>query len=275
MGSRSPLCHLSTDARISSRAGAPQWEREVLDLIDDGGAACVTQRRKVGPSGHEPRHALVIRDRNKQGPVGVAVADDGIDLERGPAGVRRVRAMAVVHDALEHRQRHDPHETILPVDEPELMERLRAAGDAILDGVGRELPGWIIRSVDRIIDAWGRLTPAEVDAARAGAQTIGPIVAERVDGELRALFRADPADQRSTPLNIVRTAYREPTDLLEHYGIPPVVRDSFDERHAPADRYDLSPRSMADLGDPDLGPVMLAWGMTKARVLRARVAPAE
>jgi hypothetical protein len=161
------------------------------------------------------------------------------------------------------------------VDDPELMERLRAAGDAILEGVGRELPGWIIRSVDRIIDAWGRLTPAEVDAARAGARSIGPIAAERVAGELRALFEADPADQWSTPLNIVRTAYLEPAEVLEHYGIPPVVRDSFDERHAPADRYDLSPRAMADLGDPDLGPVLLTWGMTKAKVLRARVAPVE
>lgn len=229
----------------------------------------------MGPSGDEAHHALVIGDRDEQWPVGVAVAQDGIDLEGGPAGIRRVHAMAVVHDALEHRQRNDPHETILPVDDPELMERLRATGDAILEGVVRELPGWIIRSVDRIIDAWGRLTPAEVDAARDGARAIGPIAAERVQGELRALLGADPADQWSTPLNIVRTAYREPTDLLEHYGIPPVVRDSFDERHAPADLYDLSPRAMADLGDPDLGPVLLAWGIAKAKVLRARVAPVE
>ena len=220
-------------------------------------------------------HAFVVRHRDQQWPVGVAVAEDGIDLEGGSAGIGRVGAVAVVHDALEHRQRHDPHETILAVDDPELMERLRVAGDAMLEGVKRELPGWVIRSVDRIIDAWGRLTPAEAENARAGAAGIGPLVAARVEGELRALFRADPADQWSTPLNIVRTAYREPTELLEQYGIPPVVRDSFDERHAPADRYDLSPRAMADLGDLDLGPVLLAWGMTKARVLRARVTQAE
>lgn len=156
------------------------------------------------------------------------------------------------------------------MDDPELLERLRVAGEAIIDGVIREVPGWVVRSVDRIIDAWGRLTEAEFETARTGAQHLGPAVAARIAGELGALFGTDPADQRSTPLNIVRSAYREPTGLLEQFGIPGVVRDAFDERNAPADEYDLSPRSLSDLGDPALGPVLLAWGMTKARILQAR-----
>jgi hypothetical protein len=71
-------------------------------------------------------------------------------------------------------------------------------------------------------------------------------------------------------LEVVRTAVREPTGVLERAGVPPVVRDTFDERSWPDDRYGLVPRTLGDLGDPDLGPLQLAWGLAKAKVLRAR-----
>ena len=58
--------------------------------------------------------------------------------------------------------------------------------------------------------------------------------------------------------------------MLEAAAIPPVERDEFDERAWPDDRYGLVPRTLGDLGDPDLAPLMLAWGMAKAAVLRAR-----
>jgi hypothetical protein len=51
--------------------------------------------------------------------------------------------------------------------------------------------------------------------------------------------------------------------------VPPVVRDEFDVRAWPDDRYSLVPRTLADLGDPDLGPLHLAWGLAKAAALRA------
>ena len=68
----------------------------------------------------------------------------------------------------------------------------------------------------------------------------------------------------------MRSAYREPTAVLAAAGIPPVERDGFDERAWPDDRYGLVPHTLGDLGDPDLAPLMLAWGMAKAAVLRAR-----
>jgi len=62
---------------------------------------------------------------------------------------------------------------------------------------------------------------------------------------------------------------REPTAVLTDLGVPPVARDEFEERSFPDDRYGLTPHTFADLGDPDLGPLHLTWGIAKARVLRA------
>ena len=84
------------------------------------------------------------------------------------------------------------------------------------------------------------------------------------------MFARDPAAQRATPLQIVRALVFAPTGVLRDAGVPGVVRDAFEERAFPDDEYDLSPRTLSDLGDPDLGPQLLAWGLAKAAVLRSR-----
>jgi hypothetical protein len=148
--------------------------------------------------------------------------------------------------------------------------RLAEASDAIVAGVARELPGWVRRSVTRIVDAWGRLDDDARATAERGASEAAARATERVTAELRALFDTDVAAQYATPMQIVRTAVREPTSVLVAAGIPPVERDEFDERAWPDDRYGLVPRTLGDLGDEALGPLVLAWGMAKAAVLRAR-----
>jgi hypothetical protein len=147
---------------------------------------------------------------------------------------------------------------------------LADASDAIVEGVGRTLPAWVEATVARILDAWGKADDATCTKATEEARAVGQVAATRVTGELRALFALDAAEQRLTPLEVVRTAVREPTGVLERAGVPPVVRDTFDERSWPDDRYGLVPRTLGDLGDPDLGPLQLAWGLAKAKVLRAR-----
>jgi hypothetical protein len=67
---------------------------------------------------------------------------------------------------------------------------------------------------------------------------------------------------------------REPTEVLRGAGVGAVTRDEFDERHQPDDVYDLTPHAVGDLGDPELGPLLLAWGLAKARALRSRAAGA-
>ena len=241
-------------------------------MVDDLGAARPAQCRQRGPGLIESDHALVLGHRDQERAVGIALAQDRVDLEHGSARVRVVEAVTVVHDSLEHRDRDDSHGTILSVDDPELLDRLRALGDEMVAGVALTLPGWVERGVEGIVSAWDRLDAAATTAACTKARAAGTTAANRVVAELRALFDTDVADQRSTPLNIVRSAYQEPTALLARLGIPGVVRDAFDERLHPDDDYGLAPRGLADLGDSDLGAVLVAWGITKAKVLRARAA---
>jgi hypothetical protein len=146
--------------------------------------------------------------------------------------------------------------------------------DEIVLGVERELPGWVRAQIERIADAWGRLGDAERARLTTGTDDVARVTTARVLGDLRELLAADAGAQRSTPLQVVRSAYREPTALLRSFGIPPVVRDEFDERAWPDDDYGLAPQGLGDLGDPDLGPLLLAWGMAKTAVLRGGRAPA-
>jgi hypothetical protein len=153
---------------------------------------------------------------------------------------------------------------------------MHASGDAIVAGVAAGLPDWVQDQVRRILDAWGR-ADADVRATALKAATMaGAETAERVTGDLSALFALDPAEQSATPLEIVRTAFAEPTAILETAGVPAIVRDAFDERAWPGDCYGLVPRTLAEVAlgpaADDLGGHLLAWGLAKAKVLRARAA---
>jgi hypothetical protein len=141
---------------------------------------------------------------------------------------------------------------------------------AILAGVEMRLAPYLATRAQRVLDAWDHLDGTS--RARVEDQLDGAVNAatQRVTDELRGLFASDPDTQSATPLQIVRGATREPTQLLVAIGVPPVARDEFDERTLPDDRYGLAPRSFAELGDADLGPQHLAWGLAKAATLRAR-----
>lgn len=154
--------------------------------------------------------------------------------------------------------------------EPTAEERLEEIGAAIVAGVDHAIPGWVVRQVDRLLTAWGGLDAPGALEARAAAVVAGTAASRRVTAELRALLEVDPELQVSTPLEIVRTVVREPTAVLEAAGVPPLVRDAFDVRVWPDDLYGLVPRTFGDLGDEELAPLHLAWGVAKAMVLRAR-----
>lgn len=160
--------------------------------------------------------------------------------------------------------------TQLPPDGPGGLPTVAEAGAAIVAGVERELPGWVERSVARILDAWGQVDADVRARAELASVDAGTAARARIVAELRALFAVDPAQQAATPLEVVRSAYREPTAVLVAAGVPAVARDGFDERAWPDDRYGLVIRTLGDLGDDDLAPLHFVWGMAKARVLRSR-----
>jgi hypothetical protein len=160
-----------------------------------------------------------------------------------------------------------------PEEEARALERLDETAAAIVAGVEAWVPRWVQAQVTRLLDAWGRVSPEARATAEARASDAGGAAARRVATSLRQLFATAPERQRATPLEIVRSVYREPTDVLAAAGVPPVARDEFDERSWPDDVYGLVPRTLGDLGDPDLGPLQLAWGLAKATVIRARGQP--
>jgi hypothetical protein len=149
------------------------------------------------------------------------------------------------------------------------LARLGEAATALLEGVARAVPDWAARGADNLLSAWGAVDADRQREIVAAAREAGERAARRVAAELAELFALDPGDQRATPLEIIRTAVVEPTEVLAEAGMPDVVRDPFEERAWPGDRFGLVPRTLRDL-DPDLAAVHFAWGVAKAAVLRAR-----
>ncbi|MGH8974858.1 MAG: hypothetical protein ACRD0C_16850 [Acidimicrobiia bacterium] len=154
---------------------------------------------------------------------------------------------------------------------PDAREYLGEASGALVAGVRSLAPAWATRQAARLTAAWGRLSPEEVAATLEAARKAGEAAGARVAGELERLFALDPAEQRATPLEIVRTVGRELTDVLGGAGLPEVVRDEFAASAWPDDPYDLVPRTFRDL-DADLAAVHFAWGLAKAQLVRARAA---
>ena len=149
-------------------------------------------------------------------------------------------------------------------DDPDAV--LAAAGAALAEAVVAVLPGWVERSVRDLLVAFAGAAEATVvdrarEAGRRAADEVGP--------ELRRLLAADVDRQWANPLALVRRAVRYPTAVLAGAGVPPVVRDEYDESHFPDDVYGLTPRTFADL-DPSLRDVALVWGAAKARASMVR-----
>jgi hypothetical protein len=147
---------------------------------------------------------------------------------------------------------------------------MATAAPAIIEGVEQHGEAYILRRATDLLEAWGRTPEPERQDAVAQLGVAAQRASARVLDELRALLAADAASQRRTPLEIVRTLGREPSAVLAAFGVPPIVRDAFEERALPDDVYGLAPRTFADIGDADLGAMLLAWGVGKATVARAR-----
>lgn len=142
---------------------------------------------------------------------------------------------------------------------------LRAHAMALADAIDDVLAGWVLGCVERVMGAWlgsRQGLPQEVRVASIEA-------AERARAEfgakVRELLALDIDEQSANPLALLRRAVSYPTEVLRAAGVPPVVRDAFDERAFPGDIYGLAPANFADI-DPSLAEPALAWGAAKAYV---------
>lgn len=127
--------------------------------------------------------------------------------------------------------------------------------------VERALPRWVEREVRRLMTAFrGGIDADTLAAARAA----GVQARDEVGARLRALLCTDIDEQRTNPLAVLRGAVRYPTEVLRAAGVPPVVRDEWDERAFPDDVYGLSPAGWKDV-DESLHEPGLVWGAWKAQ----------
>jgi hypothetical protein len=143
---------------------------------------------------------------------------------------------------------------------------LAAAGAALADAVVAAVPGWVERRVRDLLVAFHGSTAA---AALEQAREAGRRAVEEIEPELRRLLATDVDRQWANPLALVRQAVRFPAEVLAAAGVPPVVREQYDEAHFPDDVYGLTPRTFTDL-DPSLHDVALFWGAAKARASMVR-----
>jgi hypothetical protein len=138
--------------------------------------------------------------------------------------------------------------------------RLRRFADELAAGLVADLAGWSRRVlVERGADPDDPRTDRAVERFRRG-----------VVDEVRAVLVADVDAGRGSPLDVIRRGLGPLTELLAESGVPPAVRDEFEQRTFPDDLYGLAPASFADI-DPALHDPGIAWGAARAHVhLRRR-----
>jgi hypothetical protein len=153
-----------------------------------------------------------------------------------------------------------------PVDDPADAEALARYATVLADRIDEAIPGWIDRSVRRVLADQG-IAVDDVVAERI--RDAGRAARDRGGRRVRALLSTDVDAQAGNPLAVLRSLVPHATRVLASAGARPVVRDEFSVRHFPDDVYDLTPASFADV-DPALHEPGLVWGAAKAHVHLAR-----
>lgn len=147
-------------------------------------------------------------------------------------------------------------------------ERLVEISARLAEAINDCLPTWVHRCVAESAARSGQLSRqlemAAIAAGQAALDDVGPKVQE--------LLTTDIDAQTSTPLSLVRTAIRFPTQALREAGVTPPDRPEFDVEAFPDDIYGLTPANFGEV-HADLHQPGIEWGAAKAFVhLRRREA---
>lgn len=153
-----------------------------------------------------------------------------------------------------------------PPDDPDDAAALASHAAALADGIERAIPGWIDRSVRRVLADQGL---AVDDAIAARIADAGRAARDAGAPRVRTLLATDVDAQAGNPLAVLRSLVPHATGVLASAGARPVARDEFSVLNFPDDVYDLTPASFADV-DPALHEPGILWGAAKAHVHLAR-----
>lgn len=131
-------------------------------------------------------------------------------------------------------------------------------------------PQDLLRAVESAFGPWFRNRLREI-AGRDDARL--DEAAERAEAwvasELAALLAADPEEQRTNPLHLMRTASRFATPVLRELKVPLPGRDEFEARAMPEDEYGIGPLAWIDLGE-EVHDAGISWGAWKAATIISR-----
>lgn len=152
-------------------------------------------------------------------------------------------------------------------DDTDPGELLARCASRLVDGVDAVFVSWIERLVDERLKV--DLSADARSAALADAHEAAVAARDATMPTLRALLATDADRQSSSPLAILRKAVSYPTQVLIDAGTPPAIRDEFDQRMFPDDRFGLSPAGFGDI-DPSLVELGMVWGAAKAHVVLTR-----
>jgi hypothetical protein len=156
----------------------------------------------------------------------------------------------------------DRRPDVHPLDDPGDAAALAGHARALADAVDAAIPGWIDRSIRRVLADQGiavddtldqRIEQAASDAGAEGSRRVRELLATDIDA------------QAGNPLAVLRSVVRHATPVLRDAGARPAPRDEFSERAFPDDVYDLSPATFADV-DRALHEPGIVWGAAKAHV---------
>lgn len=137
-------------------------------------------------------------------------------------------------------------------------------------GADARYPQELLRAVTAAFGPWfrGRLRDISgrdddrLDGATVTAQ-------EWVASGLATLLAEDPEEQRTNPLQLLRSAARFAVPALESMGIAPPERDEFEQRAMPEDPYGIGPLAWIDLGE-EVHEAGITWGAWKAATVISR-----
>lgn len=146
------------------------------------------------------------------------------------------------------------------------MTTYESATAELIAAIERVVEPWLLRiTIDRYAAHRGEIDPGFRADAAAAARDGACWTIER----LRSTLEVDVDAQRVNPLQVLREAVRFPSVVLSRAGVPPVVRDEYDERINPDDIYGIGPAHWNDI-DESLTEPGIVWGAAKASTVLQR-----